>query len=200
MDMRVTRRTFLPLLSAPWLKGAPGHTFGTQGDQFLLDGKPFVIRSGAMHYPRVPRVYWRDRMRKMRALGLNTLETYVFWNLHEPAPGKFDFSGNLDLAEYLRMAQSEGLWVLLRPGPYICSEWDFGGFPAWLLASQEMHVRSTDPAFLKAAASYISRVGKETAGLQITRGGPILMVQVENEYGSFGSDHVYMGAIRHMIR
>ena len=198
--MRVTRRSILPLLATPWLKGAAGHTFGTQGDQFLLDGKPFVIRSGAMHYPRVPRVYWRDRMRKMRALGLNTLETYVFWNLHEPHPGKFDFTGNLDLAEYIRTAQSEGLWVLLRPGPYVCSEWDFGGFPAWLLASPEMHVRSNDPAFLKAAASYIARVGKETAGLQITRGGPILMVQVENEYGSFGSDKAYLGAVRHMIR
>ncbi len=153
-----------------------------------------------MHYPRVPRAYWRDRMRKMRALGLNTLETYVFWNLHEPHPGKFDFSGNLDLAEYIRNAQAEGLWVLLRPGPYVCSEWDFGGFPAWLLAAPEMKVRSSDPAFLKAASAYMARVGKETAGLQITRGGPILMVQVENEYGSFGSDKVYMNAIRHMIR
>jgi beta-galactosidase len=190
----------LPLLAAPWLKGAPAHTFGTQGDQFTLDGKPLVIRAGAMHYPRVPREYWRDRMRKMRALGLNTLETYVFWNLHEPQPGKFDFSGNLDLAEYIRMAQAEGLWVLLRPGPYVCSEWDFGGFPAWLLASPTMRVRSTDPAFLKAAASYMARVGKETAALQITRGGPILMVQVENEYGSFGKDKEYLGAIRHMIR
>ena len=146
--MPVTRRSILPLLAAPWLKGAAGHTFGTQGDQFLLDGKPLVIRSGAMHYPRVPRAYWRDRMRKMRALGLNTLETYVFWNLHEPQAGKFDFSGNLDLAEYIRMAESEGLWVLLRPGPYICSEWDFGGFPAWLLASPDMHVRNNDTAFL----------------------------------------------------
>ncbi|HWC97622.1 MAG TPA: beta-galactosidase family protein [Candidatus Sulfopaludibacter sp.] len=198
--MQVTRRSLMPLLAAPWLKSAPAHTFGVQADQFLLDGKPLVIRSGAMHYPRVPRAYWRDRMRKMRALGLNTLETYVFWNLHEPQQGKFDFTGNLDLAEYIRTAQTEGLWVLLRPGPYVCSEWDFGGFPAWLLARPEMRVRSNDPAFLRAASSYLARVGKETAALQITRGGPILMVQVENEYGSFGSDHEYMAAIRHMIR
>ncbi len=128
--MQVTRRSLLPLVAAPWLKGAAGHTFGTQGNQFMLDGKPFVIRSGEMHYPRVPRPYWRDRMRKMRALGLNTLCTYVFWNLHEPHPGKFDFTGNLDLAEYIRMAHAEGLWVLLRPGPYICTEWDFGGLSA----------------------------------------------------------------------
>lgn len=198
--MPITRRSFVPLLTAPLLRGAPAHTFGVEGEHFLLDGKPMLIRSGAMHYPRVPRPYWRDRMRKMRALGLNTLETYVFWNLHEPEPGKFDFTGNLDLAEYIRLAQSEGLWVLLRPGPYICSEWDFGGFPAWLLASPTMKVRGNDPAFLKAASAYMNRVGKETAGLQITRGGPILMVQVENEYGSFGNDKVYLNAIRHMIR
>ena len=100
-----------------------------------------------MHYPRVPRPYWRDRMRKMRALGLNTLCTYVFWNLHEPHPGQFDFTGNLDLAEYLRTAQSEGLWVLLRPGPYICSEWDFGGLPAWLLADTDMRCAAPTPTF-----------------------------------------------------
>ena len=198
--MRLARRTFLPLLATPWLKGAAGHTFGTEGDQFLLDGKPFVIRSGAMHYPRVPRAYWRDRMKKMRALGLNTLETYVFWNLHERRPGEFDFRGNLDLAEYIRMAQAEGLWVLLRPGPYICSEWDFGGLPAWLLGVPGMRVRSNSPEFLKPAGAYLYRVGTETAGLQITHGGPILMVQVENEYGSFGHDHDYMRAVQRMIR
>ncbi len=198
--MRVTRRTFLPLIAAPWVKSAPAHTFGTRGGQFLLDGKPFVIRSGAMHYPRVPRAYWRDRMRKMRALGLNTLETYVFWDLHEPHPGEFDFRANLDLAAYIRMAQAEGLWVLLRPGPYICSEWDFGGLPAWLLGIPNMKVRSNTPEFLRPASAYLARVGKETADLQITRGGPILMVQVENEYGSFAHDHDYMQAVQHMIR
>jgi beta-galactosidase len=176
-----------------------GHSFGVQGEQFMLDGQPFVIRSGEMHYPRVPREYWRDRMKKMRALGLNTLCTYVFWNLHEPQPGKFDFSGNLDLAEYLRTAQQEGLWVLLRPGPYICSEWDFGGFPAWLLADPDIHVRTPDPKFMQPAERYMKRVGREAAGLEIARGGPILAVQVENEYGSFGNDKVYMEAIRKMI-
>jgi len=176
------------------------HSFGWRKDQFLLDGAPFVIRSGEMHYPRVPRPYWRDRMRKMKALGLNTLCTYVFWNLHEPQPGKFDFADNLDLAEYLRTAHIEGLWVLLRPGPYICSEWDFGGLPAWLLADPEMRVRSADPKFLAAAAQYMKRVGREAAPLQVTRGGPILMVQVENEYGSFGNDKQYLGAIRQTVR
>jgi beta-galactosidase len=195
------RREFLAAsLALPALAQQKPHTFTTKGEQFLLDGEPFVIRSGEMHYPRVPRPYWRDRMRKMRAMGLNTLCTYVFWNAHEPQPGKFDFSGNLDVAEYVRTAQSEGLYVLLRPGPYICTEWDFGGLPWWLLAT-DMKVRSSDPHFVQAAGRYIvGQVGKQLAPLQIHRGGPILMVQVENEYGSFGADHEYMNAVRAMIR
>jgi beta-galactosidase len=194
------RREFLATsLALPALAQQKPHSFTTRGEQFLLDGAPFLIRSGEMHYPRVPRPYWRDRMRKIRAMGLNTLCTYVFWNLHEPQPGKFDFTGNLDVAEYIRTAQAEGLYVLVRPGPYICTEWDFGGLPWWLLAT-DMKVRSADPRFLAAATSYMNQVGKQLAPLQIHRGGPILMVQVENEYGSFGSDHDYMGAVRHMIQ
>jgi beta-galactosidase len=180
--------------------GAAPHTFGYKGEHFIQDGEPFLIISGEMHYPRVPRPYWRDRMRKMRALGLNTLCTYVFWDLHEPELGKFDFTGDLDVAAYLRTAQEEGLWVILRPGPYICTEWDFGGLPSWLLSTPDLKVRTTDPRFLKAAANYMRRVGEQLAPLQITRGGPIIMVQVENEYGSFGHDHDYMNAIRKIIR
>ncbi|HEX8145048.1 MAG TPA: glycoside hydrolase family 35 protein [Pyrinomonadaceae bacterium] len=177
----------------------PAHRFGWQGEHFMLDGKPFQIIAGDMHYARVPRQYWRDRMRKMKAMGLNTLTTYSFWNLHEPKPGRFDFTGNLDIAAYIRIAQEEGLWVIVRPGPYICSEWEFGGFPAWLLSTPDMKVRSADPRFLKAAANYMKQVGRELAPLQITRGGPIIMVQVENEYGSFGSDKVYLSAVQRMI-
>jgi len=179
---------------------AGAHSFGCKSDHFLLDGKPFVIISGSMHYPRVPRPYWRDRMRKMRALGLNTLCTYIFWNLHEPQPGNFDFTENLDVAAYIRAAQEEGLWVILRPGPYICSEWDFGGLPSWLLSTPGLKVRTTDPRFLDAAAKYLHKVGEQLAPLQITRGGPIIMAQVENEYGSFGQDHDYMNAVRQTIR
>ena len=179
---------------------AASHTFGYKGEHFLLDGEPFLIISGSMHYARVPQPYWRDRLRKMRALGLNTLCTYVFWDLHEPEPGKFDFTGNLDVAAYIRAAQEEGLWVILRPGPYVCSEWDFGGLPSWLLSDAHIKVRSTDPRFLEAAAKYLRQVGKQLAPLQITRGGPIIMAQVENEYGSFGHDHDYMNAIRRAIR
>ena len=175
------------------------HTFGWKGEHFLLDGKPFQIISGDMHYARVPRQYWRDRMRKMKSMGLNTLTTYVFWNLHEPKPGQFDFTGNLDIAAYVRTAQEEGMWVIVRPGPYICSEWEFGGFPSWLLSMPDMKVRSSDSRFLSAASNYMQQVGRQLAPLQITRGGPIIMVQVENEYGSFGDDKNYLNSVREMI-
>ncbi|MBI1753910.1 MAG: beta-galactosidase [Acidobacteria bacterium] len=187
----------LALAAAPCSAKAPkASSFAIQGERFLADGKPFIVRSGEMHYPRVPRASWRDRMKKMRAMGLNTLCTYVFWNLHEPEPGRFDFSGDLDLAAYLRTAQEEGLKVILRPGPYICTEWEFGGLPAWLLKEADMKVRTADPRFLAAAAKYLKRVGQEVDALQADRGGPIVMVQVENEYGSFGKDMAYKQAIR----
>jgi beta-galactosidase len=183
---------------APTAKGAT-HTFKWHGEKFLLDGKPFQILSGEMHYARIPREYWRDRLKKLKSMGLNTVSTYMFWNFHEPRPGEFNFRGRHDVAAFIRTAQEEGLWVLLRPGPYSCAEWDFGGFPGWLLATPGMRVRSSDPRFLRAARRYMLHVGVELASLQVTRGGPILMAQVENEYGSFGNDHNYMQAIRKTI-
>jgi beta-galactosidase len=211
---KMRRREFMGALGGAWsvLKpraifaagaaGAPpaAHTFGQKGEHFLLDDKPFQIISGEIHYARVPREYWRDRLRKIRSLGLNAICTYLFWNMHEPEPGVFNFEDNLDAAAFIRAAQEEGLWVLLRPGPYSCAEWDFGGYPAWLLAAPDMRVRSTDARFLDAARKYMLEVGRQLAPLQITRGGPILMVQVENEYGSFGHDHAYMQSIEKMIR
>jgi beta-galactosidase len=176
------------------------HAFGQEGEHFLLDGKPFQIISGEMHYARIPRQYWRDRLRKIRSLGLNTLCTYMFWNMHEPQPGAFNFQDNLDAAAFIRAAQAEGLWVLLRPGPYSCAEWDFGGLPSWLLERQDTKVRTRDPRFLAPARRYMLEVGRQLAPLQVSRGGPILMVQVENEYGSFGKDLVYLQAIEQMIR
>ena len=170
------------------------------GDHFELDGKRFQIISGAIHYARVPRAYWRDRFRKARAMGLNTVETYVFWNLHEPSPGQYDFSGQNDIAEFIREAQAEGLYVILRPGPYVCAEWDFGGYPPWLLREQGMAVRTSNPAFITAASRWLRRLGQELAPLQSANGGPIIAVQVENEYGSFGSDHAYMEQVHHLIR
>jgi beta-galactosidase len=197
----MTRREAVALLAAGPLaaRSAGKHQFGIQGDRFALDGKPFTIRSGEMHYARVPREYWRDRMKQMRAMGLNTLCLYSFWNMHEPRPGQFDFSGNLDIAAFIRTAQEEGLWVIVRPGPYSCAEWEFGGFPSWLLETPDMKVRSTDPRFLAAARRYMSKLLGHVAPLQIGRGGPVILMQVENEYGSFGDDKVYLNAIRKMI-
>ena len=179
---------------------SPIHSFTVQGDQFVLDGKPFQIRSGEMHFSRVPREYWRDRLQKMKAMGLNTVATYMFWNVHQPEPGKFDFKGNADVAAFVKTAQEEGMYVLLRPGPYACAEWEWGGYPYWLANIPGLKVRSTDPRFLDACGKYLKQVGKQLSGLQIGHGGPILMVQVENEYGSYGSDKVYLGAIRDMLR
>ncbi len=188
------------LASAQSNSRAATHTFGIQGDQFVLDGKPFQIISGEMHYARIPREYWRDRLKKARAMGLNTISTYVFWNAHEPAPGVYDFTGSLDVAAFIRMAQEEGLYVILRPGPYSCAEWDLGGFPAWLLPDPNIVLRSTDPKFMQPAERWLKRLGQELAPLQLARGGPITAVQVENEYGSFGNDHAYVRRIRDALR
>jgi beta-galactosidase len=179
-------------------QATPG-SFTVHDGQFLLNGKPFQIIAGEMHYQRVPRAYWRDRLRMAKAMGLNTITTYVFWNAHEPRPDAYDFSGNNDVAEFVREAQQEGLYVNLRPGPYSCAEWDFGGFPAWLLKDHSTVVRSRDPKFIEPAARWIKRLGQELAPLQIGNGGPILLVQVENEYGSFGDDHVYTELIHRMF-
>ncbi len=153
-----------------------------------------------MHYPRVPRAYWRDRMRKMKAMGLNTLTTYVFWNVHETAPGVYDFTGQNDLAEYLKEAQEEGLYVILRPGPYVCAEWEFGGFPAWLLKEPGMQVRSRNPQFMAAVSRWFHQLGTIVHPMMLSQGGPILAVQVENEYGAFGDDHAYMESIESLLK
>ncbi len=177
----------------------PTHTFAIKGADFVLDGKPFQIRSGEMHYQRVPRPYWRDRFKKMKAMGLNAICTYIFWNAHEMKEGKFDFSGNLDVAEFIKEAQQEGLWVIIRPGPYVCAEWEWGGFPWWLANQKGIKVRQNDPIFLKFTDRYYKALGKQLGPLTVKQGGPIIMCQVENEYGSFGNDHEYMGAIHKQV-
>lgn len=178
----------------------PAHTFTIAGNNFLFDGKPYQVISGEMHYPRIPRAYWRDRFRKARAMGLNTITTYVFWNVHEPRPGVFDFSGQNDVAEYIREAQQEGLNVILRPGPYVCAEWELGGYPSWLLKDRNMVLRSTDPKYIHAMQIWFARLGKEIEPLLLRNGGPIIAVQVENEYGSFGDDHAYMEAVKSALQ
>jgi beta-galactosidase len=173
-------------------------SFTVQGNQFFLDGKPFQILSGEMHYTRIPRAYWRNRMEMAKAMGLNTIATYVFWNVHEPQPGVWNFSGNADLAEFLREARQEGLYVVLRAGPYSCAEWEFGGFPAWLMADPKMTtaLRSNDPAFMIPAERWLMKLGEVAAPFQIGQGGPIIAVQMENEYGDFGADQEYLKHIR----
>lgn len=195
-------RTILAFLifMASYVPRSSAATFEIKGLDYLLDGKPFQILSGEMHYPRIPREYWHDRLKKARAMGLNTICTYLFWNVHEPQPGRWDFAGNADFVAFIQACQEERLHVLVRPGPYVCSEWEFGGFPGWLLADPETIVRSTDPKFLKPAMVYLEKVSAMLKPLQVENGGPVLMVQVENEYGSYGDDPAYLQAHVDAIR
>ncbi|MFK2916123.1 beta-galactosidase [Dyella koreensis] len=179
--------------------GTGGHAMRIDHGSFMLDGKPFRIISGEMHYPRIPREYWPARLKMAKAMGLNTITTYVFWNAHETTPGTYDFSGQNDVAEFIREAQKEGLYVILRPGPYVCSEWELGGLPAWLLKDKPAKLRSLDPAFMQPAERWLHRLGQELAPLQLANGGNIIAVQVENEYASFGDDHAYLDGIRQLL-
>jgi beta-galactosidase len=172
------------------------HTFEVSGSQFLMDGKPFQIIAGDMHYPRIPREYWQDRFRKARAMGLNTLTLYSFWNLHESRPGVYDFSGQNDIAAFIRKAQEEGLHVILRPGPYVCAEWELGGYPSWLLKDRNLVLRSTDPKYRAAEQRWFTRLAKEITPLLQKNGGPIIAVQIENEYGALGEDLNYLRNVK----
>lgn len=173
------------------------HKFELSKDQFLLDGKPFQIISAEMHPARIPVQYWRHRIKMAKALGCNTIAAYVFWNYHEEQPGKFDFSTeNHNITGFIKMAQEEGMWVLLRPGPYVCAEWDFGGLPAWLLKTPDIKLRCMDPVYMQAVTKYVQKLSSLMAPLQVSKGGPILMVQVENEYGSYGNDKKYLETLR----
>lgn len=163
------------------------HVFEIKAGNFYYDGAVFNIRSGEMHYARIPHQYWRHRMQMLKALGLNTVATYVFWNLHEPTSGEWDFEGDKNLAEYIRIAGEEGLHVILRPGPYACAEWEFGGYPWWLQNIEGLELRRDNSQFLNYTQRYIDRLCKEVGDLQITKGGPIILVQVENEFGSYVS-------------
>ncbi|KAK2501617.1 hypothetical protein MC885_004140 [Smutsia gigantea] len=170
-----------------------------KGQNFVLEDSPFWIFGGSVHYFRVPKEYWRDRLLKMKACGLNTLTTYVPWNLHEPERGKFDFSGNLDLEAFVLMAAEIGLWVILRPGPYICSEIDLGGLPSWLLRDSGMRLRTTYKGFTEAVDLYFDHLMSRVVPLQYKHGGPIIAVQVENEYGSYNKDPAYMPYIKNAL-
>ncbi len=170
------------------------HTFSIEGEHFKIDGKPIIILSGEVHYPRTPKAYWRDRLKKAKAMGLNTICTYTFWNRHEPSPGKWNFEGDDDLIAFVKMCQEEGLFVIVRPGPYVCTEWDFGGLPGWTLADQKAVVRDNNPQYMKPAMEYVAKISGMMEPLSVENGGPVLMIQVENEYGSFGKDKDYLKA------
>lgn len=180
--------------------GKKPHTFEIKDGKFLYEGKKVQLICGEMHYPRIPVEYWRDRMQRAKAMGLNTISAYVFWAVHEPQPGEFNFEGQADIARFVEIAEEEGLYVLLRPGPYVCAEFDFGGYPYWLQKDSTMRWRSDNPAFLAACERYLNALGKELAPHTVTNGGNIIMVQVENEYGSYSDDKVYLGKLAEMIK
>ena len=177
----------------------PG-TFTTGNKTFLLNGKPFVVKAAEIHYPRIPRQYWEHRIRMCRALGMNTICIYIFWNIHEQREGVFDFSGQNDVAEFCRLAQKNGMYVIVRPGPYVCAEWEMGGLPWWLLKKKDIRLREQDPYFMACVDRFEKRVAEQLAPLTIQRGGPIIMVQVENEYGSYGENKTYVAQIRDTLR
>ncbi len=166
----------------------------------IIDGKNVRIISGAMHYFRIHPDLWNDRLDKAAAFGLNCIETYCCWNLHEPKPGKFNFSGMLDLERYIRLVQEHGLYMILRPGPYICAEWDNGGLPAWLLAEPGMEIRRMNEPYLKAFKRYFDRLLPIIRKYQYTAGGPVIMTQIENEYASYSHDTEYLHFIYDLYR
>ncbi len=166
-----------------------------KGNNFYLDGKPFVVISGALHYFRIPREYWYDRLLKLKECGFNTVETYTCWNLHEPKEGEFCFEGNLDIEAYIQTATELGLNIILRPGPYICAEWEFGGLPAWLLNYENLPLRCYDNDFLRILRRYYGELLSRVRPYLAQNGGNIFMLQIENEYGSYGDDKRYLQAI-----
>ena len=186
------------LLVFPLMMQAGDFTVGR--NTFLLNGEPFVVKAAEVHYPRIPRPYWEHRIQMCKSLGMNTLCIYVFWNLHEPREGQFDFTGNSDVAEFCRLAQKNGMYVIVRPGPYVCAEWEMGGLPWWLLKKKDIRLREQDPYFMERVRIFEEKVAEQLAPLTIQNGGPIIMVQVENEYGSYGEDKAYISAIRDTLR
>ena len=198
--------TLFFLLMAFCLFLAPVNAANTSGSfrvgdkTFLLNNKPFVVKAAEVHYPRIPREYWEQRIQMCKALGMNTLCIYIFWNAHEQQEGVFDFTGNNDIRAFVKLAQKNGMWVIVRPGPYVCAEWEMGGLPWWLLKKKDIRLREQDPYFMERLEIFEKKVGEQLGDLTIEKGGPIIMVQVENEYGSYGEDKPYISAVRDIIR
>ena len=204
MTMKVFKQLALAalMLAAPASMQAaqkPG-TFTTGNKTFLLNGEPFIVKAAEVHYPRIPRPYWEHRIQMCKALGMNAVCIYIFWNIHEQQEGQFDFTGNNDVAEFCRLAQKNGLYVIVRPGPYVCAEWEMGGLPWWLLKKKDIKLRERDPYFMERVKIFEEKVGEQLKPLTIQNGGPIIMIQVENEYGSYGEDKPYVSEIRDCLR
>jgi beta-galactosidase len=180
------------------LKAQPGkHTFTLGTSDFLLDGQPFQIISGEMHPARIPAEYWRQRVKMAKAMGCNTIAVYIFWNYHESEEGVYDFStGNHNLQDFFKIVQEEGLWLIVRPGPYVCAEWELGGIPPYLLRIPDIKLRCMDTRYMAAAEKYIARLAQEIKPYLVTNGGPLLLLQIENEYGSFGNDRNYLNRLK----
>ena len=181
-------------------KDGEKHNFSIGKGTFLLDGKPFVIKAAEIHYTRIPADYWEHRIQMCKALGMNTICIYAFWNIHEQKPGEFNFEGQNDIARFCRLAQKHGMYIMLRPGPYVCSEWEMGGLPWWLLKKKDIKLRTNDPYFLERTQLFMHEIGKQLADLQVSRGGNIIMVQVENEYGAYATDKAYIANIRDIVK
>ena len=188
------------LVATPSFAQKAKGTFEAGNGTFLLNGKPFVVKAAEIHYPRIPKPYWEHRIKMCKALGMNTVCIYIFWNIHEQREGEFDFTGNNDVAEFCRLAQKNGMYVIVRPGPYVCAEWEMGGLPWWLLKKKDIRLRERDTYFMERVKMFEQKVGEQLAGLTIQNGGPIIMVQVENEYGSYGEDKPYVSEIRDCLR
>ena len=211
-DLENSRYVWLPFsfegdkITIPWRDKWSFDSFADQGrfeagkGTFLLNGKPFVVKAAELHYPRIPKPYWDQRIKLCKALGMNTVCLYVFWNSHEPQPGVYDFTEQNDLAEFCRLCQQNDMYVILRPGPYVCAEWEMGGLPWWLLKKKDVRLRESDPYFIERVALFEETVAKQVKDLTIANGGPIIMVQVENEYGSYGEDKGYVSQIRDIVR
>ena len=202
--MYLYRRTILALLVVIILtinvsaqKQKARHTFALGTTEFLLDGDPYQIISGEMHPARIPVEYWRHRIQMAKAMGCNTVSVYIFWNYHESQEGIFDFlNGNRNLGEFFRLVQEEDMWLIVRPGPYVCAEWELGGIPPYLLRIPDIKLRCMDPRYMAAAEKYIARLAIEIKPFLITNGGPVLMMQIENEYGSYGNDRTYLSNLK----